>query len=76
MFYGNIVYKFKIIVGKSNLETNLKKVNKCYKRVGYNMDIMWHSACLVVNPVKVNSYGSLCHCTTDGQAADLMAALK
>ena len=29
---------------------------KRYKRVGYNMDIMRQSACLVVNLVAVDSY--------------------
>ena len=43
---------------------------KRYKRVGYNMDIMRTSACLVVNLVVVDSYGFLFNCTTVGQASD------
>ena len=39
------------------------------------MDIMLHSACLVVNPIKVDSYGLLFKCMTLGQASDLMTAL-
>ena len=34
--------------------------------VGYNMDIMRQSACLVVNPITVYSYGFLFNCTIDG----------
>ena len=34
------------------------------KRVGYNMDIMRQSACLVVNPIAVDSYGLLFNYTT------------
>ena len=48
------------------LVINLKKIYKCYKRVGNNMDIMWQSACLVVNPITVDSYGFLFNCTTVG----------
>ena len=57
------------------LVINLKKIIKRYKRVGYNMDIMRQSACLVVNPITNDSYGFLFNCTTVGQASDLMTAL-
>ena len=39
-----------------------KKIIECYKRVGYNMDIMRHYSCLVVNPITVYSYGFLLNC--------------
>ena len=48
---------------------------KRYKRLGYNMDIMRQSACLVVNPITVDSLSFLFNCTTVGQASDLMTAL-
>ena len=44
-------------------------------RVGYNLDIMRQSACLVFNPITVYSYGFLFNCTTVGQASDSMTAL-
>ena len=34
------------------------------------MDIMRQSACLVVNPIKVYSYGFLFNCMTVGQASN------
>ena len=74
-FYGNLVYKFKRIVGKPNFSDQFKKIIKRYKRVGYNMDIMRQSACLVVNPITVDSYGFLFNCTTVCLAFDLMTAL-
>ena len=48
---------------------------KRYIRVGYNLDIMRQSACLVLNPITVYSYGFLFNCTTVGQASDSMTAL-
>ena len=48
---------------------------KRYIRVGYNLDIMRQSACLVLNPITVYSYGFLFNCTTVGQASDSVAAL-
>ena len=38
------------------------------------MDIMRQSACLVVNPITVDSYVFLFNCTMVGQASDLMTA--
>ena len=52
-----------------------KKIVKRYIRVGYNLDIMRQSACLVLNPITVYSYGFLFNCTTVCQASDSMTAL-
>ena len=38
-------------------------------------DIMRQSACLVLTPIMVYSYGFLFNCTTVGQASDSMTAL-
>ena len=73
--YGDLVYKFKQIVGKPNFSDQFKKIVKRYIRVGYNLDIMRQSACLVLNPITVYSYGFLFNCTTVGQASDSMTAL-
>ena len=53
IFYGDLVYKFKRIVEKSNFSDQFKKIVKRYIRVGYNLDIMRQSACLVLNPITV-----------------------
>ena len=47
VFYGVLVYKFKRIVGNASFNDQFKKIIKRYKRVGYEMDIMRQSACLV-----------------------------
>ena len=60
IFYGDLVCKFKRIVGKPNFSDQVKKIIKRYKKkVGYNLDIIRQSACLVVNPITVYSYGFL-----------------
>ena len=75
IFYGVLVYKFKRIVGKPNFSDQFKKIVKRYIRVGYNLDIMRQSACLVLNPITVYSNGFLFNCTTVNQASDSMTAL-
>ena len=71
IFYSDLVYKFKRIVGNPNFSDQFKKIVKRYIRVGYNSDIMRQSACLVLNPIMVYSYGFLFNCTTVGQASHL-----
>ena len=48
----------------------MQKGKQRYKRVGYKMDIMRQSACLVVNPIMVYNYGFLFYCTTVRQTSD------
>ena len=49
--YGDLVYKFKIIVGNSNFSDQLKKR---YKIVGYNIDIMGQSATVCMPGYELN----------------------
>ena len=64
-FYGDLVifYRFRKIVGKSNFLEQFRKLINCYKRIGYSLDIMRQTACLVVNPIIVDGYASLFNCT-------------
>ena len=75
IFYGDFAHKFKRIVGKPNFSDQFKKIIKLYIKVGYNLDVMRQSACLVLNPITVYSYGFLLNCATMGQASDSMTAL-
>ena len=40
IFYGDLVFKFKRIVGKPNFSDQFKKIIKRYVKVGYNLDAM------------------------------------
>ena len=40
IFYGDLVYKFKRIVGKPNFSDQFKEIIKRYIKVGYNLDVM------------------------------------
>ena len=75
IFCDDLVYKFKRIIGKPNFSDQFKKIVKRYIRVGYNLDIMRQSACLVLIPITVYSYGFLSNGTMVGQASDSMTAL-
>ena len=75
ILYADLVSKFKRIVGKHNSSDQFKKIIKHYIKVWYNLDVMRQSACLVLIPITVYSYGFLCICTMVGQASDPMTAL-
>ena len=61
-FYGDFVYKFKKIVGRADFSDQFRKIIVRYKRIGYNINIMRQSACLVFNPITVNNFVSLFNC--------------
>ena len=73
-FYGDLVYKFKKIVGRADFSDQFRKIIVRYKRIGYNINIMRQSACLVFNPITVNNFASLFNCTPVGRASDSMMA--
>ena len=56
-------------------KTLSKNIIKSYIKVGYNVDVMRQSACLVLNTITVDNYGFLFNFTTVGQASDSMTAL-
>ena len=66
-FYGDLVYKFRKIIGKNDFPYHFKKIIVRYKKIGYNIDVLRQTACLVVNPVKVNNFAYPFNCTTVGQ---------
>ena len=74
-FYGDLVYRLRKIVGKSNFSEQFRKFINLYKRIGYSLDIMRQTACLVVNPIIVDGYASLFNCTTAVRASDPMTPL-
>ena len=73
-FYGDLVYKFKKIRGMTDFSDQFRKIIMGYKRIGYNLNVMRRSACLVNNPITVDSYAALFNCTPVDRASDSMMA--
>ena len=73
-FYGDLVYKFKKISGMTNFSDQFRKNIMLYKRIGYNLNVMRQSACLVINPITVDGYAALFNCTPVDRASDSMMA--
>ena len=73
-FYGDLVYKIRKSVGKSNFSEQFRKLINRYKRIGYNPYIMRQTACLVTNPIMDDDYASLFNCTAVVRASDSVTA--
>ena len=69
-FYGDLVYRIRKLMGKSNFSEQLRKLINRYKRTGYNPYVIRQTACLVINPTSVDSYASLFNCMTADRASD------
>ena len=48
-FYDDLVYKFKKKVGRADFSDQFRNIIICYKRIGYNINIIRQSACYVLD---------------------------
>ena len=59
-------------MSRADFSDQFRKVIMRYKRIGYNINVMRYSACLVINPIMVDSFAFLFNCTPVGRASDSM----
>ena len=71
-FYGDLVYKLKKIVGSNNFSAHFIKIISHYKKIGYNINVLQQTTCLVVNPITVGIFAFLFNCTPMGRTSDSM----
>ena len=67
-------YKFKKLIGSNDFSFQFRKIITRYRRIGYNLNVMRQSACLVFNPITVDKYAAFFNCTPVGSASDSMMA--
>ena len=68
----DLVYKLKKIVGSNNFSAQFIKIISHYKKIGYNINVLQQTACLVVNPITVGKFAFLFNCTPVGRTSDSM----
>ena len=56
-----LVYKFRKIYSCNDFSTQFR-----YKKIGYNINVIRQTACMVDNPITVNNFASLFNCTPAG----------
>ena len=50
-FYGDLVCKLKKIFGLNKFSDQFIEIISHYKKIGYNINVLQKTACLVVNPI-------------------------
>ena len=71
-FYGDLMYKLKEIVGSNNFSAQFIKIIFHYKKIGFYINVLQQTACLVVNPIKVGNFAFHFNCTPVGWTSDSM----
>ena len=66
------MYTLKKTVGSNNFSAQFIKIISHYKKIGYNINVLQQTACLVVNPVTVGNFAFLFSCMLAGQTSDSM----
>ena len=61
-------------MGRTDFNDHLRKIMIRHKRIGYDLNVMQPSACLVINPITVNNFAALFICPPVDQASYSMIA--
>ena len=62
----------KKIVGSNNVSAQFIKLISHYKKIGYNINVLQRTACLVIDPITVSNFAFLFNCTSVGRTSDSM----
>ena len=65
----------KKIVDSNNFSAQFIKIISHYKKIGYNINVVHQTACLVVNPITVDNFVYLFNCAPVGRTSDSMTVL-
>ena len=61
-------------MGRTDFSDQFRKIMIRHKRIGYDLNVMRQSACLVINPIKVDNFAALFNCMHVDRASDSMMA--
>ena len=57
---------------RTGFSDQFRKIIIRHKGIGYDINVMQQSACLVVNPITVDKFAALFNCTPVDRASDSM----
>ena len=61
---------WKKIVGSYYFPAQFIKIISNYKKIGYNINVLQQTACLVINPITVGNFDFLFNCTPVSRTSD------
>ena len=59
-------------MGRTDFSDQFRKIIICHKSIGYDLNDICLSACLVINPITVDNFAALFKCTPVDRASDCM----
>ena len=68
-FYGDLVYRLRKSVGSYNLSMQFLRI---ISQIGYIINVLQQTACLMVNQIMVDNFAFLFNCTPVGRTSDSM----
>ena len=63
------------MASSSHFSARFIKIISHYKKIGYNINVLQQTACLVVNPIMVGNFAFLFNCMQVGRTSDSMTVL-
>ena len=69
-FYGDLVYELKKINGSHIFSAQFIKIISHYKKIGYNINVLQQTACLMVNQITFDKFASLFNSMPMGRTSD------
>ena len=62
------------IMGRTDFSDQFRKIIIRRKSIGYNLNVMPHSSCLVISPITVDNFAALFNFTPVDRASDSLMA--
>ena len=59
-------------MGRIDFSDQFRKIIIRHKRIGYDLNVMQQSVCIVINPIMVDNFAALFNCTSVDRASDSM----
>ena len=69
---NHLVYILKKSIGFNNFSAQFIKIISYYKNIGYNVNVLQQTACLMINPITVGNFAFIFNCTLVGRTSDSM----
>ena len=61
-------------MGRTDFSDQFRKNNNTSQSIGYDLNVMLQSACLVIIPITVDNFAALFNCMLVDRASDYMMA--
>ena len=61
-------------MGRTDISDQFRKIIIRHKHIGYDLNVMRQSVCLVINPITVGNFAALFNCMPVDRASDPMMA--